>query len=99
MGGYMQPQAHVQVLMNCIDFKLNPQAALDAPRWQWTGDNDILLESGFPGDIAEKLAELGHNISVTSDIGTFGRGQIIWNENGVLAGGCEPRADSAVVGW
>ena len=48
----MQPQGHVQVMMNLIDFHMNPQEALDAPRWQWTGDMNIEIEQGFPMDMA-----------------------------------------------
>ena len=48
MGGYMQPQGHFQVAINTIDYKLNPQAALDAPRWQWIKDNTVHVEPGFP---------------------------------------------------
>ena len=44
MGGYMQPQGHFQVAINTIDYKLNPQAALDAPRWQWMEGNTVHVE-------------------------------------------------------
>src|SRR5699024_5321295 len=52
MGGYMMPQGHVQVLMNTIDFNLNPQAALDAPRWQWFKNNSVKIEDRFPHELA-----------------------------------------------
>jgi gamma-glutamyltranspeptidase/glutathione hydrolase len=47
MGGFMQPQGHVQVVMNTVDFEMNPQQALDAPRWQWMGGMDVSVEPGF----------------------------------------------------
>lgn len=101
MGGFMQPQGHLQVVMNCIDFGLNPQAALDAPRWQWTEGKTILVENHFPNSIAAQLSRRGHDIRVALDSGSFGRGQIIWRdpETGVLAGGTEARADGHIACW
>ncbi len=100
MGGFMQPQGHVQVIMNSIDFKLNPQAALDAPRWQWIENKKLKVEQFFPEYIAESLARKGHMIEGDLDSGGFGRGQIIWkNDRGVLVGATEPRADGVVAAW
>lgn len=100
MGAFMQPQGHVQVAINTIDAKLNPQAALDAPRWQWTGGKTIEVEHHFPGHIAAALARKGHDIKINLDPSGFGRGQIIWRSpDGVLTGGTEPRADGVVAAW
>ncbi|MCL1948714.1 MAG: gamma-glutamyltransferase family protein [Turicibacter sp.] len=101
MGGYMQPQGHVQLLMNTIDFKLNPQMALDAPRFQWTEGKTVEVEYNFPKHVAEELAAKGHDIRIALNAGGFGRGQIIWRDplNGVLAGGCDSRSDSAVAAF
>lgn len=100
MGGYVQPQGHVQVLMNTIDFQLNPQAALDAPRWQWIAGKTIEVEPQFPEAIAQALARKGHTIKRTLGDSMFGRGQIIWRDkNGVLIGATEPRADGVVAAW
>lgn len=100
MGAYMQPQGHVQVVMNTIDFLLNPQEALDAPRWQWIEGRKVHLESGVSARIAEELRRRGHEIVVQEDLTSFGRGEIIWRDkDGVLAGATEPRADGAVAAW
>jgi gamma-glutamyltranspeptidase/glutathione hydrolase len=100
MGGYMQPQGHVQVVMNTVDFDLNPQAALDAPRWQWIEGKTFEVERGIPEHIVQALSRRGHNIKVALDSGGFGRGQIIWrDEHGVLAGGTEPRTDGSIAAW
>jgi len=61
----MQPQAHVQVLMNMLDFGLNPQEALDAPRWMWVKEKEVLLEYGFKEHIAEDLIRRGHEAAVS----------------------------------
>src|SRR5690625_5277743 len=78
MGGFMQPQGHLQLAINTIDYQLNPQAALDAPRWQWIEGNKVLVEPDFPNHLAQALTRKGHDIQATVDSGSFGRGQIIW---------------------
>ncbi|MRG87880.1 gamma-glutamyltransferase family protein [Salinibacillus xinjiangensis] len=101
MGGFMQPQGHMQVIMNTIDLSLNPQASLDAPRWQWVEGKKVLVEPNFPTHIAEALARKGHEIQVQLDRGAFGRGQIIWRdeENGTLYGGTESRTDGTIAAY
>lgn len=97
MGGYMQPQGHVQVVTNLIDFNLNPQMALDAPRWQWKEGNEFIVEPEFDKKIIEELIAKGHRITVADNRYSFGRGQIILlADNGVYIGGTESRADSNI---
>ena len=97
MGGYMQPQGHVQVITNMADFGLNPQQALDAPRWQWTEGRAINVESGFNPEMARFLAKRGHDVKVSLNTESFGRGQIIFRlDNGVLVGATEGRTDSNI---
>lgn len=101
MGGFMQPQGHIQVVMNTIDFGLHPQAALDAPRWQWMKEKTVEVEDRFQHHIAQGLSQRGHDIRIQLEPNSFGKGQIIWRnpENGVLAGGSEARADGVVAAW
>ncbi|MEG1144046.1 MAG: gamma-glutamyltransferase, partial [Clostridium sp.] len=100
MGGFMQPQGHVQVITNTLDFHMNPQEALDAPRWQWVGGKTIEVERGFPYALTEELVRRGHDIKVLPESLTFGRGQIIWkDEQGVLTGATDSRADGTVAVW
>ena len=101
MGGYMQPQGHLQVVMNTIDFGLNPQAAIDAPRWQWIKDKKVIVEHRFAHHFVDALKLKGHDISYSENPNLFGRGQIIWRdpETGVLVGGTESRADGTVATW
>ena len=97
MGGYMQPQGHVQVVMNMIDFHMDPQQALDAPRWRWLRDGSVIVESGFDAGTARALQRMGHDVRVDLNTSSFGRGQIILRmENGVLVGGTESRTDSNI---
>ena len=97
-----QAQGHLQVLVNMIDFGLDPQAALDAPRFSVRPDEAIAIEDTAPGAVASDLSSRGHQVMV-SPPGTllFGGGQVIERdpETGVLKGGSEPRSDGCVVGW
>lgn len=96
----MQPQAHVQVLANMLDFGMNPQSALDAPRWQWMSGKRISLEVGSPSFLASALRQMGHEVDYAPSSGAFGRGQIIFlNEHGNLTGATEPRCDGCVAAW
>ncbi len=101
MGGFMQPQGHLQVIMNTIDFQMNPQSALDAPRWQWLENKTVALEPSFDPQVIEDLKKRGHHIIIEPELSHFGRGQIIWRnpETGVLTGGTESRCDGQIAAW
>lgn len=94
MGGFMQPQGHIQMVVNTIDYQMNPQASLDAPRWQWISDKHIEIESDADPAIIEGLRAMGHKVSVAEPGGAFGRGQIIWRlPQGSYIAGSDKRAD------
>ncbi len=100
MGAFMQPQGQVEVLVNTIDYHMNPQEALDAPRIQWTSAKNIQLEREVAPHIAQELANRGHNVEILNANTSMGRGQIIWRlEDGTLCGGTEPRADGSIAVW
>jgi len=102
MGGFMQPQGHVQVVMNTIDFQMNPQAALDAPRFCWKQGKMIDMESNMDSVVISDLCTRGHDLSLVDSSGPhpFGRGQIIWKtDSGTLCGGTEPRGDGCMYGF
>lgn len=106
MGGFMQPQGHVQVLLNLVEHQMNPQEALDQPRFcikDGTGGGAVALEEGVPIEVMSDLSNMGHIISPTAGYGRgiFGRGQIIMRneETGVIAAGSDARADGMAIGW
>ncbi|MDR2571561.1 MAG: gamma-glutamyltransferase family protein [Oscillospiraceae bacterium] len=102
MGGFMQPQGHVQVVMNTIDFQMNPQAVLDAPRFCWKEDKMVDIENTIPPDVLVDLSMRGHELTLINPdvVNPFGRGQIIWKTNaGTLCGGTEPRGDGCMYGY
>ena len=100
MGAFMQPQGQVQVVNNLIDFSLNPQEALDAPRWQWIGGKTVEVEAAFDKETVAELRRRGHDVKVMEDFTSFGRGQIILRQpEGVYAAATEPRADGVVAAW
>ena len=100
MGGFMQPQGHVQVLVNTIDYHMNPQECLDAPRFQWVGEKRVQVDPWVPEEVVAQLAAMGHDVEVTREPGAMGRGQIIWRTGEhSLAAGTEPRCDGMAAPW
>ena len=110
MGGAMQPQGHVQVLVNIIDFGMNLQEAGDAARWQHHGSSEptggslvnggyVELESGFPHETVRGLMMMGHR--VRTGIGGYGGYQAIkWDPvHGVYYGASESRKDGQAAGY
>ncbi len=100
MGGFMQPQGHVQLISRVLELGFNPQAALDAPRFYWKEGNRVAVEASMPVSIQDALRHRGHEVEMELGPGLFGRGQIIWRDDqGVLMGGTDPRADGQVAVW
>jgi gamma-glutamyltranspeptidase / glutathione hydrolase len=93
MGAHMQPQGHLQMVVNLQDYNMNPQAALDAPRWQVTTGKTVFLEQTVPHSIARALAKRGHEVQVLTEGYSFGKGQMILRHNGVWIAASDPRAD------
>lgn len=113
MGGYMQPQGHLQMLVNMLELGMAPQQALDVPRWALSGPHSglgaqesgglVSLEEGWDFGVLAELARRGHRLVPIDGIGrrSFGGGQIILRnpETGVLTAGSDPRKDGCAVGW
>ncbi|MBE7436317.1 MAG: gamma-glutamyltransferase [Anaerolineales bacterium] len=100
MGGFMQPQGHVQVLSALKDGGLDPQSALDLPRFCFDAESAggrVAIEEGMPKETTDALQKMGHPLYEVFgyERALFGRGQVILrdNETGVLCGGSDPRAD------
>ena len=98
MGGMMQPQGHLQVVVNLVDYGLNPQAALDAPRFKFEAGK-VWLEAAVPTHVAQGLADLGHSVVLSAEPSPFGRGQIILRQGQAWVAGSEPRADGLALAW
>jgi gamma-glutamyltranspeptidase/glutathione hydrolase len=103
MGGFMQPQGHLQVVVALVEDNLDPQAALDRPRFcitDGTAGGKVGLEEGIPDPQVGELEQRGHAVMRVAghERALFGRGQIILHdrETGVLWGGSDPRADGQV---
>ncbi|MBN2146964.1 MAG: gamma-glutamyltransferase [Anaerolineales bacterium] len=106
MGGFMQPQGHAQVVVGLVDDALEPQAALDRPRFcidDGSADGRVSLEEGISAAVLQQLEQMGHPVQAVSGMARalFGRGQIIRREpeTGVLCAGSDPRADGCAMGW
>lgn len=103
MGGHMQPQGHVQVLLNMTQFGMDPQRALDAPRVQWMEGRRLLIEPMFGEDCRQELLAMGHDVAPLDavNMAQFGGGQVIGidQESGVYCAASEPRKDGCAVGY
>ncbi len=100
MGGPIQPPGHVQTLVRLIDYRMNPQAVLDAPRWKVNADGSVDLEASAAPELREGLMALGHKMeSVPDSYMDFGAGQfIVRTEDGYIAAS-DPRRDGQAAGF
>jgi gamma-glutamyltranspeptidase / glutathione hydrolase len=105
MGGHMQPQGHVQVVLGTVDDGLDPQRVLDRPRWYWHAGTEVRVEPGMVADesgrqAVDGLRRRGHDVRV-ADSGNFGYGQAIWRlpDGAGYVAGSEPRADGAALAY
>jgi gamma-glutamyltranspeptidase / glutathione hydrolase len=111
MGGDMQPQGHVQVLVNLLDFGMDVQQAGEAPRVEHVGSatptgragdprgGTVLAEIGLPDEVVNELARRGHRVERVKRNGGGYQGIWIDRKTGVLHGGTEARKDGAAVGY
>jgi gamma-glutamyltranspeptidase/glutathione hydrolase len=102
MGGDMQPQGHVQFLINLIDFGMNLQEAVDTPRIRHFKDMEVYLEDGIPEETASILSGKGHRvIRELSPVNEVGGGQAIYfdRDQNVLLGASDRRKDGCALGY
>ena len=100
MGGHMQPQGHVQMVVNTVDYGMDPQTSLDQPRWSWWRNRSLLLEPTVDRAILEELRQRGHEAEIEQERDFAGRGQIIWRlPSGAFVGGSDQRSDGQAAGY
>ncbi len=103
MGGGIQPQGHVQVLVNLIDLGMGLQQAIDAPRYRYVSGKDVLLEDEMPATVIDRLIALGHVRASPPGLlrSSMGGGQAIMIdlENGTLMGASDSRKDGLAIGY
>ena len=99
MGGHMQPQGHVQVLLNMIEFGMDVQQAGSAARVRHDPAAGVALESGIPGSVSAQLKDMGHTMApIDPGFGGYQGIEIDW-DRGMLLGGSDPRKDGLAAGW
>jgi gamma-glutamyltranspeptidase/glutathione hydrolase len=101
MGGAMQPQGHLQMVIRTVLHGQNPQAACDAPRWQVLQGREVAMESGFHSRTLDELAERGHLLkrTVPEESFAFGGGQLVWRDEDGYIAGSDFRKDGQAVGF
>jgi gamma-glutamyltranspeptidase/glutathione hydrolase len=100
MGGPIQPPGHVQTVVRMIDHAMNPQAALDAPRWKVNAGRSIDLEASASRELREGLIALGHQLeSIPDSYMDFGAGQVIMKSEAGCIAASDPRRDGQAAGF
>ncbi len=100
MGGHMQPQGHLQLISNTVDYGMDAQAALDAPRWYWAQGRRVHVEPRVPAAVRAALAARGHDITTDDAVDLVGCGQAIWRlAGGGYVAGSEARTDGCALGY
>ncbi len=99
MGGMMQPQGHVQVLVRIADHGQNPQAACDGPRFRWVEGLQVSCEKGFPQATLDELRRRGHDLVTMDDYNEFGSCQAIWSLDDGYVAASDPRRDGQATGF
>jgi gamma-glutamyltranspeptidase/glutathione hydrolase len=100
MGGSMQAQGHAQVMSRMVDYKQNPQAASDAPRWRVDAGLKVGIEPGFPPELIDALRARGHDLQLADRWSTdFGRAQFAYKMDDGYCGASERRTDGQAVGY
>jgi gamma-glutamyltranspeptidase/glutathione hydrolase len=99
MGGTMQPQGHLQLMVRIADYGQNPQAACDGPRFRWLHGMHVSLEDGFPQATVHDLRRRGHNVVPVDDYNQFGSCQAIWRLPGGYLAASDPRRDGQAAGF
>jgi len=92
MGGFMQPQGHLQTLVGMLDDGKTLQEALDTPRWRYREDGRLAVEARMPSEVQNGLLRRGHDLEVLPPT-MFGGAQVVRNEDGTLSAATEPRKD------
>ena len=104
MGGDVQPQGHTQVVINLVDFQMNVQEAIEAPRYRFMGGKLVALERAIPHEVRHALEAMGHELlpyGVMPPGTPYGGGQAIMidHERGVLQAGSDHRKDGCAIGY
>lgn len=99
MGGPMQPQGHLQMVLRTTTWGQNPQAASDAPRWRVESGRGLALETGVEPAVRAELARRGHEISADADSFGFGGAQLIASNAGGWLAASDHRKDGHAVGF
>lgn len=99
MGGTMQPQGHVQLVVRIAEHGQNPQAACDGPRFRWVQGLHVACEAGFPRATLDELHRRGHQLVVVDDDNQFGSCQAVWRLDKGYFAASDPRRDGQAAGF